>query len=99
MALAKSCGTPYNSVVMIVSDWNTIRRAGDNPMATVEEIFEAATKLNPSQFARLKRKLDRLEMKTWETELARTSEEMKKAKVTDVQIDRIVMRRRRESRR
>ncbi len=67
-------------------------------MKTVDEIVAAAAKLSPEQLVRLRRKLDRLEKKVWEAELERTTEELKKAHVTEEEIDRLVMRRRRESR-
>ncbi len=68
-------------------------------MKTVDEIVAAAAKLSPEQLMRLRRRLDRLEKKVWEAELERTSEELKKARVTEEEIDRLVLRRRRESRR
>jgi hypothetical protein len=68
-------------------------------METVDEILAAASKLSPEQLVRLRRKLDRLEKKVWEVELERTTEELKQANVTEEDIDRLVLRRRRESRR
>lgn len=67
-------------------------------MKTVEEIVAAARDLDAGQFLRLREKLDRLEKKVWDAELARTTAELEGAGVTDEQIDRLVMRRRRESR-
>jgi hypothetical protein len=67
-------------------------------MSTVDEIVAAAKGLDVEQFLRLRKKLDRLEAKVWKAELERTSDELKKAKVTEEDIDRIVARRRRESR-
>jgi hypothetical protein len=68
-------------------------------MKTVEEILEAVEKLDAAGFMRLRKKLDRLEQKLWDQELKRTTAAMKKAKITDEDIDRTVLRRRRESRR
>jgi hypothetical protein len=67
-------------------------------MSTVEEIVAAAKRLDVEQFLRLRKRLDRIEAQVWEAELERTSKELKKAKVTEADIDRIVARRRRESR-
>ena len=68
-------------------------------MKTIEEIVAAVEKLNPDQFLRFCRKLDRLEEKIWKAELARTTAEMKRKGITDSIIDQMVMRRRRENRR
>jgi hypothetical protein len=67
-------------------------------MNLVDEIVTAAAKLDSAQFLRLRRKLDRLEQELWNDELDRTSADMKKKHVTDGVIDRLVLRRRRESR-
>ena len=67
-------------------------------MKPVEGIVAAARDLDASQFLRLREKLDRLENQVWDAELARTTAELEEAGVTDEQIDRLVMRRRRESR-
>ena len=68
-------------------------------MTTVDEIVMAAERLTAAQFVRLREKLDRLEKKLWAHELAQTDKKMKKAGITDDQIDQMVTRRRRESRR
>ncbi len=68
-------------------------------MMTVDEILSAIQKLKPAQFVRLQQKLERLEKKIWKEELTRATEKMKKANITDEDIDRIVMRRRYENRR
>jgi hypothetical protein len=68
-------------------------------MATVERILAEVEKLPPDQFVRLRRKLDRLEQKLWESESKKAAAKLKAAGVNDKDIDRIVMRRRRESRR
>jgi len=66
---------------------------------TIDDILAAVDHLNPADMIRLRRKLDSLEKKIWQKELARTTAELKKARLTDAKIDRFVLRRRRESRR
>lgn len=68
-------------------------------MKTVEEIFAAAEKLRPDQLLQLRKKLDRLEERIWKAELNRVSDKLKKANITDEDINQMVMRRRYESRR
>jgi predicted ATPase len=68
-------------------------------MATVDEIVAAAEKLKPDQFLRLRRRLDGLEERRWKAESVRASQELNAAGVTDADIDRMIMRRRREGRR
>ena len=68
-------------------------------MSTVEEIVAAASQLDSAEFLKLRQELDRLEHHLWEVELAVTAEEMKAANITDDDIDRLVLRRRRENRR
>jgi hypothetical protein len=67
-------------------------------MKTIDAIVKAAQKLSADQFLQLRKKLERLEKKLWETELERTTAQMKRRKITDESIDRFVTRRRRESR-
>jgi hypothetical protein len=67
-------------------------------MKTIDEIVAAAEQLSHMQFLRLRQKLDRLEKNAWKAELARTTAELTKARLTDQKIDRLVMRRRREGR-
>ena len=67
-------------------------------MSTVDEIVAAASKLTTTQLLTLRRKLDRLEKKAWESELTVVSAEMKRRRITDEDMDRNIMRRRRESR-
>ena len=67
-------------------------------MRMIDEIVTAASKLDPAQFMRLRRRLDRLEQKLWKEELARTSAELRKKHVTDNVLDRLVLRRRHEGR-
>ena len=68
-------------------------------MKTVKEIVAAAQKLSTSQFVQLRRKLERLERNIWEAELEKTEKELRKRKITDEEIDRLVLGRRRENRR
>jgi hypothetical protein len=68
-------------------------------MKTVEQIVAAVSGLDAAQFLSLRRKLDRLEQKLWEAELKATTTKMARGRVTDKEIDRMVMRRRHESRR
>ena len=68
-------------------------------MVTVDEIVAAAEKLKPDQFLRLRSRLDRLEEGLWEAESVRAGKELEAAGVTDHDIDRMIMRRRREGRR
>ncbi len=68
-------------------------------MKTVDEIVAAAEKLRPDQLLRLRKKLDRLEERIWKAELNRVSDKLKKANITDEDINHMVMRRRYESRR
>jgi len=65
-------------------------------MTTVDEIIAAAERLTPAQFVRLRQKLDRVEQKLWENELSAMDRKIEKA---DDDIDEMVTRRRRESRR
>jgi hypothetical protein len=73
-------------------------REKEQEMITVDEIVAAASKLNATQLLKLRQKLDRLEKKTWDRELAAVTAQMKKRKISDDEIDRLVMRRRREGR-
>jgi hypothetical protein len=68
-------------------------------MSTVEEIVQAVSNLDSAQFVKLRKKLDRLEAQIWQRELAQTTQKMAKAKLTDEDIDRLVLRRRHENRR
>ncbi len=67
-------------------------------MSAIDEIVAAAAKLDAAQLVKLRQKLDRLEKKTWENELTSVAAQMKKAKMTDDEIDRRIARRRREGR-
>ncbi len=67
-------------------------------MSSVNEILTAAASLNPDQFVVLCEELDRLEEKLWREELNNTTAEVRDAKITDEEIDRFVVRRRREGR-
>lgn len=64
-------------------------------MSTVADIVSAAGRLDPGEFVA---ELDCLEERLWDAELARTSAEMDRATLTDDEIDRMVLARRREGR-
>ena len=68
-------------------------------MSTVDEIVSAASHLNAEEFLQLRQKLDDLEKRLWEAELAKTTEQMQRANITEEGIDRLVIRRRCEGRR
>jgi hypothetical protein len=68
-------------------------------MKTVDEIVAAAERLDAKQFVHLRQKLDRLERKLWEAELARATKESQATSLTDERIDELVLKRRHESRR
>lgn len=67
-------------------------------MSTVEQIVAAAERLKPAELLRLRRKLDRLEERRWQTESTRVRDALAARKMTDKDIDRFVQRRRREKR-
>ncbi len=64
-------------------------------MSGVNEILTAAASLDPDQFVVLRQELDRLEGQLWQGELTKTTAELRDAKITDEDIDRLVMMRRR----
>ena len=68
-------------------------------MKSIDEIVAAAEQLKPDQFLSLRKKLDKIESRLWDRELSRGAARMKKVGVTDLKIDRIIARRRREGRR
>lgn len=65
-------------------------------MATVDEIVAAAERLRPDELLRLRKRLERLEKQIWNLESQKAGKDLKTAGVTDRDIDRMVMRRRRE---
>jgi hypothetical protein len=67
-------------------------------MSTVQEIVTAAARLDAEQFLQLRQELERLEQERWESERAKATAELTQAGLTDEAIDRLVLRRRRESR-
>ena len=67
-------------------------------MKTIDDIVAAASTLDPRQLLRLRKKLDRLEDRIWQGELAVVTRKLKNAGITEEEIDRRVVRRRRESR-
>jgi hypothetical protein len=68
-------------------------------LKTVDEIAAAAERLSSAELLRLRQRLERIEKKLWKTELERTTATFRKSGLTDGDIDRMVTRRRRESRR
>ena len=68
-------------------------------MKTVDDIVAAAEKLNRTEFLRLRKKLDRLERRIWISELSVTATKLREENLTDQQIDRLIAKRRYESRR
>ena len=67
-------------------------------MSAVEQIVEAVKRLSPGQFERLRKRLELLEQERWESERQRVGEEFRIRGITDADIDRAVVRRRREGR-
>ena len=67
-------------------------------METIDEIVKAVRQLDADQLLRLRKRLDRLEEKVWRAELEITAKEMRRAGLTDRDIDQHVLRRRREGR-
>ena len=68
-------------------------------MKTVDDIIAAAEQLDAREFVRLRKKLDRLEQKRWQSELSRATKEFRAARLTDAKIDALVLKRRHEGRR
>ena len=64
---------------------------------TVTELVAAVSQLRPSEFLRLREKLDEIEEQQWRDSLAKITKRTRAKGVTDEQIDEMVMRRRRES--
>ena len=67
-------------------------------MSSVNEILTAAASLDAEQFVVLREELDRLEEQLWQRASTQATAELRDAKITDEEIDRFVMRRRREGR-
>ena len=67
-------------------------------MSTVDDILSAVGQLDPFDFIRLRQELDRLEEQLWEAERERATEALDQAEISDEDIDRMVLRRRREGR-
>lgn len=68
-------------------------------MTSLNEIVSAVKKLPPHEFLKLRRKMERMEIKLWGAEQDRVAAELQRRKITDAAIDRLVARRRREGRR
>jgi hypothetical protein len=67
-------------------------------MTTVTDIVTAVSSLSPDDFLKLRQELERLEEGLWESELRKTTEDLKARNVGDDELDQLVLRRRRESR-
>ena len=67
-------------------------------MSTVDDILSAVGQLDPFDFIRWRQELDRLEEQLWEAERERATEALDQAEISDEDIDRMVLRRRREGR-
>lgn len=76
-----------------------MQNGGRRNVKTLDEIVAAAERLKPAELLQLRRRLDQLEKKLWKQELSAATKQLKSLKISDREIDRIVMRRRRESRR
>ena len=63
-------------------------------MSTVAEIIKAVERLDPEDFLKLRSALDRVEETLWDRELGRVTEKHRKEKLTDAQIDELVLKRR-----
>jgi hypothetical protein len=63
-------------------------------MSTVAEIVKAVESLDPDDFLKLRSALDRVEERLWETELGKATARHKKSRLTDAEIDDMVLRRR-----
>jgi hypothetical protein len=68
-------------------------------MGTVAEIIRAAERLGPGDFLKLRTQLDRVEEKHWDRELRRATAKHRKRKLTDAEIDALVVKRRARGRR
>lgn len=63
-------------------------------MSTITEIVEAAERLRPEDFLKLRTALDRLEEKLWDLESGKVTAKHRKEKLTDSKIDDLVLKRR-----
>jgi hypothetical protein len=68
-------------------------------MGTVVEIVRAAERLGTEDFLRLRNALDQVEERLWDRELRRVTAKHRKSKLTDAQIDELVLKRRYRGRR
>lgn len=63
-------------------------------MSTITDIVEAAERLRPEDFLKLRTALDQVEEKLWKHELNQATARHRKARLTDSRIDELVMKRR-----
>jgi hypothetical protein len=68
-------------------------------MSTVAEIIRAVERLAPEDYLKLRSALDRFEERLWDRELGRVTAKHRKQKLTDAQIDELVLKRRYGARR
>jgi len=68
-------------------------------MTSVREILSAIEKLPTDDFLKLQARMDRIAERIWEREHRRVTSRFRKAKLTDDDIDRLVLRRRYQGRR
>jgi len=66
---------------------------------TMREIVSAIERLPPDEFLKLQARVDRIAERIWQQEHRRATERFRKAKLTDEDIDRLVLRRRYQGRR
>lgn len=67
-------------------------------MSTIGEIVKAVERLDIEDFLKLRSVLDRVEEKLWARELDRATARHRRRKLTDSQIDELVLRRRQRAR-
>ena len=68
-------------------------------MSKLDGLIKEIRELKPDDYVRLQKRLLRHEQQLWDSELTQASERMDTDRITDSDIDQLVMRRRRESRR
>ena len=67
-------------------------------MSTITEIVEAAERLRPEEFVKLRTALDQREEELWVRESAKVSSKHRQEKLTDAKIDALVLKRRYQGR-
>ena len=69
------------------------------PMSKLDGLVKEIRELKPDDYVRLQKRLSRHEQQLWDAELSDATKHMDAEAITDADIDQLVMRRRRESRR